>query len=281
MPKSLPAANAFILCLMLVCAVAVQAQKLPNKQEMGLRAPANVKIDGKVTEWEPFQAFNHSTEIYYTVSNDDDNLYLAVHVVEPMVIGKVMGGGITMVIQRGDKKDDKDGISINYPVLDQTNRQNYILKRKNETPLPDNIAQKAGDSVMALNNSRFMTVAKTIKVKGIAGLDSLISIYNDDGIKAAGSFNNKKEFVCEMSIALKHLGMSVKDASKFNYHILLNTGSNKYTASALKVFSIRSPNGDLAPQSEVDDVNAKLSATMQAVYATTDFWGDYTLAKKL
>ena len=38
------------------------AQKLPNVQATSLRAPANIKIDGKATEWnDKFQAYNHST----------------------------------------------------------------------------------------------------------------------------------------------------------------------------------------------------------------------------
>jgi hypothetical protein len=44
------------------------AQKLPNKQQISLRAPARLKIDGIVNEWgDKLQAYNHSTQIFYAI----------------------------------------------------------------------------------------------------------------------------------------------------------------------------------------------------------------------
>ncbi|HCN82336.1 MAG TPA: hypothetical protein DIT07_01770, partial [Sphingobacteriaceae bacterium] len=64
---------------LIIIPVTTSAQKLPNIQEASLRAPAGIKVDGKATEWNnQFQAYNKATEIFYTISNDDDKLYLAV-----------------------------------------------------------------------------------------------------------------------------------------------------------------------------------------------------------
>ena len=52
------------MCIGIVfCAIlfvlSANAQKLPNTQETSLRAPANLKVDGKPTEWNnQFQAYN-------------------------------------------------------------------------------------------------------------------------------------------------------------------------------------------------------------------------------
>ena len=46
----------------------VQAQKLPNKQEISFRAPANVKIDGKATEWGDFKAYNSAIELLMMIT---------------------------------------------------------------------------------------------------------------------------------------------------------------------------------------------------------------------
>src|SRR5476651_2358683 len=104
-----------------VITIAAYAQKLPAKQEISLRVPAGIKIDGKATEWDnKFQAYNNATELFYTLSNDDDNLYLIVQITKPRVIEKVLNVGITLTINGAGKKDDKapENISIQFPLID-------------------------------------------------------------------------------------------------------------------------------------------------------------------
>jgi len=51
--------------LLLIASLTVNAQNLPNVQKVSVRAPANIKIDGKASEWDDkFQAFNHATDIF-------------------------------------------------------------------------------------------------------------------------------------------------------------------------------------------------------------------------
>ena len=58
------------------------AQKLPKIQDVNQRAPSNMKIDGKPAEWnDQFLAYNTNVEVFYTLSNDDKNLYLALRAV--------------------------------------------------------------------------------------------------------------------------------------------------------------------------------------------------------
>ena len=67
-----------MLVLLLLINFSASAQK-DKIQKNNFRAPINVKIDGKLNEWgDKLQAYNTSTDIFYTISNDDDNLYLAV-----------------------------------------------------------------------------------------------------------------------------------------------------------------------------------------------------------
>ncbi|MBC7401019.1 MAG: hypothetical protein H7289_13850, partial [Mucilaginibacter sp.] len=70
--------NLFKLLLpALFLSVIANAQKLPKVQTASIAAPTNIKIDGKATEWgNKFQAFNRTTEVYYTLSNSATKLYL-------------------------------------------------------------------------------------------------------------------------------------------------------------------------------------------------------------
>lgn len=243
-------------------------QKLPNKQEGSVRAPLSVKIDGKPTEWQtPLQAYNHATDIYYTLANDDENLYLIVQATQPDIISRIMGGGITLGIQQSGKKDDKDAISITYPITEQTP---YFNLRKKKNVVEDTSAH-AADSLMMHNNALLDKYCKWIKTNGIAGLEPMIPVYNTDGIKAANLFNNKKIYTYELSVNLKLIHIPVKSGATFSYHIRINGAKSPATFTVLSA----TPGNEAFMEQFV----AKANEVSAALAAPTDFWGEYTLAK--
>jgi hypothetical protein len=256
--------------LTLICIVAISinssGQKLPNKQETSLRAPATIKIDGKTTEWNNrFQAYNHATEIFYTLSNDDDKLYLTVQATDQSIINKIFKAGVTFVLTNAEKKKDKDVVSIAYPVLNGPNRLSVNVRSKKDIETGAANTAIIPDSVVRAYNRMFADRSKLISVNGIAGVDSLISVFNEDGIKAAGAFDNKMAYIYELAIDLKLLKLSANDAAKITYHIILNNAP----ATALP---LSASNDDLSA--------AKLSMEFAQTSAPTDFLGEYTLAKK-
>ncbi|WP_448698102.1 hypothetical protein ACFGVR_14870 [Mucilaginibacter sp. AW1-3] len=265
-----------LLALISTC-LQVKAQKLPNKQEMSAWAPSSIKIDGKTSEWDgKFQAYNNATGLFYTISNDSKNLYLTAKVTDPDIIKyKIIAGGLTLVIQNTDNKNEKETVSISYPIFEGAIRPNFNLKGQGNIP-PITDPEKFNDSIMVVNNSKFTAIAKTIKVIGIDGIDSLASIYNDYQIKTVGLFDSKKEFIYELSIPLDRLKLT---STTFFYHVLLNGGPSHYIGQVPAISNARAPNGAAMPQEKIDEINTRLASSFLTRYATTDFWGQYTLAK--
>src|SRR4051812_4300384 len=94
-----------------------QAQKLPKIQEQSIKAPANIKIDGKATKWEgKFQAYNPGSRVFYTLCNDSENLYLIACMEEKNGNFKAIGKGITLTIQpkKTGTQKDKNAVAINF-----------------------------------------------------------------------------------------------------------------------------------------------------------------------
>jgi hypothetical protein len=193
----------------------VNAQNLPNKQKSGLRAPVGIRIDGNATEWNnQFQAYNRATGIFYSMANDNDNLYLAVQATDQLIIRKIMNGGITLKIDTGGKKNS--GVAIIYPIFARNDRPLINLKDK-----PTDATKL--DSLINVVNKRFAEKSKEIKIQGIKLIpDSLISIYNQDDIKVAALFDHAAAYTYELAIPLKYIGMQDAKASKFNYTIMLS-----------------------------------------------------------
>jgi hypothetical protein len=162
----------------------VKAQKLPNVQQTGLRAPTSIKIDGKTDEWNnKFQAYNHATDIYYTVSNDDNNFYLTVQSAEHDIIKRILNGAITLTINTDNKKSTKNGMSITYPIFALKTFVTFDAQPQ-IIPGSEKSTIKA-DSFMNITNKRMTDRIRYIKTTGIKTLDTLISVYNVNDIKAA------------------------------------------------------------------------------------------------
>jgi hypothetical protein len=265
-----------LLLLAIVCYDA-RAQKLPNKQETGLRAPANVKIDGKATEWgNKFQAHNDATGVFYTMANDDGYLYLVMQTSDIVIVDKIVGLGATLTIQKNGKANSKDAISITYPL----NNGLIFNTSRNRVALRDT-SSRTSDSLSVMYNNLLAAQCKTIGVKGIAGIDTAISVYNEDGIKGACLFNNKRVYTYELAISLKNLGLNAADATTFAYHLKLN-GKKMPVISNSGTIMVMNSNGQITkrPMTPEDEVGLQeLTQRMAMRDGPTDFWGEYTLVK--
>jgi hypothetical protein len=251
------------------------AQKLPKIQTKSLRAPNDIKIDGKSSEWNnKFQAYNSNTGIFYTIANNDDMLFLIIQATDALIIRKIIAGNITFTINTTGKINS-NGVAISYPVLHKNNWPNINLKDKPIVNKDSTINSRQVDSFMYVINKRLTGKAKEIKVKGVLSIgDTLISVYNEYGIKAASLFDDKIAYTYELAIPLKYIDLPASTEQKFSYNIKLN-GST--TAEGGKVQLIEG--GTLV--TGVGSGNSHPSPEdMLIIGFATDFSGNYVLAKK-
>jgi len=235
------------------------AQKLPEVQPAAVWAPANIKIDGDANEWNyKFQAYNKTAGIYYTLSNNEDHLFLTVQATDPDMINKLVAGGLTLTIQKSGKKNDKDAARIIYPYFTKKNRPYFNIKAEQA------YSPVLKDSVVKADNKQLDYLMKTISVSNISGVDTLITVNNENDIKVAEAFNNKLVYTWELSLGLKQLGINPASASKFAYHISIGD------------LVIKS----LERKAEVNYTTDVAGYNNSAAIPTYDFWGEYTLAKK-
>jgi hypothetical protein len=264
----------------------VKAQKLPSVQQASVKAPANIKIDGKANDWgNKFEANNSTTELLYTIANDDKKLYLVAQTTSPIVMSRIVNGGIKLIIQKNGTKTDAGAPFIKFPFLQKGKRitigfVNIIEDGRNgmrRAPEPKNAkeAEKIADSLARRNNKILLREHKWIYTSGIAGIDTLLTIYNEKGIQAANATDSKKAYTFELAIDLKLLGLTVDNAEKFTYHIVINGEPNK----SASMFGPAVFAGDPALAAQNEERIRRMNEQMEALYATTDFWGEYTLAK--
>jgi len=270
-------------------AIAANAQKLPTIQKTSMREPANIKINGKATEWNnKFQAFNKVTDIFYTLANDDTQLYLTIQATDPTIITKIVQGGVTFTINSEGKKNDKDGVAITFPAYDKNNKPFHVMMSNRPGATKDTLQNRMlTDSFMNVLNAQLADHLKIIEVDGVKAVaDNIISIYNEEGIMAVSRFDNKIFYTCEIVIPLKYLGfipiVTGDKQSKFSYNIKLN-GIVPKGASVMDGASFGRPDLKILTYTDTDGKSIQMDGTMPEnliLAYPTDFWGEYTLAKK-
>lgn len=225
---------------------------------------SRLKVDGKTNDWHtPLQAENRNTGLAYTLANDDRNLYLMIQANDRKSNAKIMLGGITFAVNtEGEKKLD-GAYNVTFPVV---NSIGLNLRGAGRVSREERgISEKERDSMeMAAGNAQLDTL-KYISVDGFKDItDSVISIYNTYGLKAAARFHENGSYSYELAIPLKLLGLSPADPQEFAYNIKVNGAPE---GDDNRGFGRRRGNFG---RGNID---------MLDMLSSTDFWGKYTLAQ--
>jgi hypothetical protein len=228
------------------------AQDEPNKW-----APEGIKIDGQATEWpKPLQFYNNTTKLFYTIANDQENLYVIINVPDQQSQMKILRSGFTFSVNTSGKK--KNGPSITFPLVNEVNPGS-----------PD--APESSRALIAGEVKKQMIAnAKEIKVDGFENIpDGKIPVQNSYGIQTAGSYDANGNLVCELAIPFKVLGITPGSNSPIAYHFKVNAMRKEDK----KELETKREKGQQAP------VPGSPQDTF-TLYYSTDFWTRQTLATR-
>ncbi|MES2279413.1 MAG: hypothetical protein V4592_25500 [Bacteroidota bacterium] len=272
--KNLTLAKTTLLLLtIMIAGISLYAQKLPNVQKTSVYAPLNIKTDGKTTEWDnKFEAQNGATGLYYTMANDGEKLYLTIQGRDGngTPISKMLNGGVTFTV----KSDNKSVKPVVFNFL--------IFQSKGLTGLQKKINDPEAkiDSVLGPVNDQIAGALKEIGVKGVSDItDTLISVYNEYGIKEVVKYDNKKALTCEIAIPLKYISQLINGGT-FKYNVKLNAIKMGNVSIVLNGSHVASGSEGEAKAMSLVNMIATSGGNGSDSFNDTDFSGSYTLAKK-
>jgi hypothetical protein len=246
-------------------------------QQASLQAPSGVKVDGKLTEWgDKFEAYNKGTEIYYSIANNKDYLYLTVQAKDHQIIKKIIVGGLAFTIKVSGNKKDKSGTVITFPRYQKGQNYPYVMLEIS-TEITKDVSNytRRWDSLVNTSNNKIKSGFKfigTSRLKDVA--EEIIPIYNTEGILAAAMLDDKLYYNFELAVPLKLLTGSSANKS-LAYNIKLN-------GHAFGGSDLRDQGGRFVAWTGSDGYNYRMEDTSPrswSLASATDFWGEYTLAK--
>jgi hypothetical protein len=185
-----------------------------------------------------------------------------------LVIRKIIAGGITFSVDAGNAA--KQTVAVTYPLFDRKAPPNINLRNKSAI-----IANAiTADSFMMAANRELVSHAKKIMLSGVKNTgDTVLSIYNEEGIAAAGLFNNHADYTYELALPLKYLTVLSGERKVLNYTIKLS-GS----AYAEGAFFEQIEGGMRVSSPTIRGKDLPAIKDMQLIAAPTDMSGTYTLA---
>jgi len=262
----------------------LMAQKTPSIQIGSVRAPTAVKIDGKLTEWgENLKAYNKNVQLWYTIANDDRNIYLAIKSTDLDNNNKILAGGISFTLNTEGKKKTKNAFTITFPIIKRTGggRTGHGGRRGGfgGDDTPDTTA-------IVTQQNQTLATGKEISAIGFADItDTLVSIYNEYGIKAAANIDGKGVLVYELAIPIKLLKIAPDDQKELAYNIKVNGlplsggggfgGGNSFGGGGRSGGSGGGGGGGFG-----GGFGGGKSEDVSDMMSPTDFWGKYILATK-
>lgn len=279
--------------LLLVPGLRIFAQAhLKDVQVTSVWAPPEVKIDGKINEWEDhFQAYNKRTKLFYTVSNNDKYLFLALTCTDAQNNNKITAGGITFTINTEGRKKDKNAFILTYPVISKASRgrgqRGGGRSGRSQTDGPDTAAISAA-------HRQFIASSKEIKVFGFKDVDdTLISIYNEYGIKAAIGFDTLGNYNYELAVPLKSLRISPDSTTEIAYNVKVNglqinndlmskvmlNSFDGGPGTSINITGFDGGGGGRGGGGRGGIKSDNNNMDFADFTSPTDFWGKYTLAK--
>lgn len=208
--------KSIIIVIAVVVGVHVSAFSQKKAEMINTRWANNpVVADGLLTDWpDSLSLFNEATNLYYSLANDDKNVYLALRSASKQDLTKILAGGISFSANIYGKK--KDPPTVIFPILDRTPGKNRNVK---EQPEEDEMQKQV------------LSRIKDIKVTGFKEIiDGGISLQNTYGIRAAASFDKNNNLVQEIIIPLTLLNLSTMNAGEVVYSIKVN-GLRSQTAA--------------------------------------------------
>lgn len=184
----------------------LEAFSLTEQTPAMQKAPANVKVDGKITEWgDTLALYDSKTKLSYTIAYNDTDLYITTFTSDRMLRHKIMAAGITISINSEGKK--KKTFSMTYPLPDKS----AVMTRGNEES--DDIPRPS------------LLESTSIKVSGFKDVESdVITTSNTYGFQAAFGFDDKHNLAYETAIPLKMLNIKAnkKKLTELAINIAIN-----------------------------------------------------------
>lgn len=178
-----------------------------------------VSIDGNASEWFiPLRFYDPETKLNYNITNDNENMYICIRIVDELSQAKVVRNGISIWLDTASKKNKACGIL--FPVPDK-NADEYQPDGSSRGGDGSPNRGSGGKQVGSLDNikKKFLQTANQMQLTGFKpGIpDFLAATSNEHGINVSINWDINNIMIYEASIPFRTFykpKLNAKDSTK-------------------------------------------------------------------
>lgn len=141
-------ASFFVVLVMISCGTARNSQQVVAEAVNYEKEP--LKIDGNNTDWQgALQFWDDKQAIAYSITNDNDWLYIRALSKNNTTIQKILRGGLTVYINHHGVTEEAGAAAISFPTGNRVKKNGVMLNDKPELQQNNHIAlSQVGDYVL-------------------------------------------------------------------------------------------------------------------------------------
>lgn len=174
-----------------------------------------VKIDGLSDEWiDNLRYFDSETQLYYGITNDENNLYLCFFTASQMMQMKMFRSGVKIELKT--KTKPKRTAQIIYPKKDTSSFQMRTKPTEGEPQGERTQGQNSGGQGRNMTK-RFLENNSSFVSDGFVSFNGTHPVTNEKGISLAINWDDRKRMAYEIVVPLNELfgeGYSLDEVSK-------------------------------------------------------------------
>jgi len=171
-----------------------------------------LKADGSAEDWSlPLKNFDSGNNMYYSLSNDLDNLYIRVKTRDNLTQMRILSSGIQFWLDTSGK--NKEQIGLQFPITLKPHKRTATVNRENRD---SSIIRKPAD--LASLKNKFLNDDKRMHVEGFKPpVGGILPVPNDFGIAMNIDWDSTGAMIYEASIPFRTFyktSLSPNDSAK-------------------------------------------------------------------
>jgi hypothetical protein len=179
------------ICIITACSSSKSSQQSGMTESAHWQRDSTV-IDGSDSGWtKPLAYHDEKQDLFYSVSNDDRNLYITASTKNDATIIRILRGGMTLYINAHGTKDEYGAAGISFPTGNSVPKSDNLLNNRPGLEQDKNIALR-GVEDYSLFGFRTIRAPETFAYEQP----------NSEGVEVAINMSSSKELIYEAKIPL-------------------------------------------------------------------------------
>ena len=190
-----------LIAVLSICTIYLFSACTPKAMYQSAWQTTSVKADGDASEWRlPLRFYDSDTKLNYTLSNDNEKIYLCVRIVDELSQAKIIRNGLNIWFDTLAKKNKQCGILYPVPNVNAEDNQDG----NGSSGSGSGRGSRHGNSDVDMVKNKFLRQANQMQLIGFKkGVPDYLASGNEYGVDVSINWDKNNIMIYEAVIPFK------------------------------------------------------------------------------